>query len=153
MLRAVACLQLSIWLDKPHEIPVYSSESRNGWLGRHIQTHTRVRVHTYVSFRTSPCILSALHTTVTDFTGCPEHSSTEYGNYSGREGIPASSRQKNNSRFMKHKLKSTTLLGFEQESTEASETVPAPICQNAGRCYEPAGLSIILSNHTHIFFS
>lgn len=48
---------------------------------------------------------------------------------------------------MKHKVKFTSLLGFEQETTEASKTAPAPICQNAGKGYEPVGLSTVLSNH------
>ena len=114
-----------------------------------------IGTHVYVSFRTSSCILSALNKTIADFTGCPEHSSTEYGDYSGREGISASSRLKNNSRFTKHKGKFTSLSGFEQETTEASKTVPAPICQNTGKCYEPVGLSVVLSNYMPylIYFS
>lgn len=118
MLRVITCLWVTIWLNKPNKIPVYGSKSRTVLLDRH--THTYF-VHTYGSFRRSSCILSALNKTIPDFTQCPEHSSTEYGNYSGREGISVCSRLKNNSRFTRHKVKCTSLSGFQQETTEARQ--------------------------------
>lgn len=63
--------------------------------------------------------LAPVHPAMGDFTG------TGYGNYSGREGISASSRLENNSWFTKHKVQFTSRAGFEQESTEAREAVPA----------------------------
>lgn len=48
----------------------------------------------------------------------------KYGNYTRGEGIPISSRLKNNSQLMKHKGEFTSRAGLERESTEAREAVP-----------------------------
>lgn len=115
-------------LGELREIPV--SQQGQEWIAG------QTRMDTHVHSPAPACQHShPVHPAMGDFTACPELKH-KYGNYTGREGIPVSSRLKNNSRFMKHKGKFTNEQGLSRKALkQGRQCLCLPKCRKRlGSC-------------------
>lgn len=123
MLGAAACPWLTLGSVSSVKFP-FHSKGRRGLLDRHVHSPASACQHSHPA-----------HPAMGDFTACPELKH-KYGNCTGRQGIPVSSRLKNNSRFMKHKGKFTNEQGLSRKALkQGRQCLCLPKCRKMlGSC-------------------
>lgn len=143
MLGAAACPCLTLGSVSPVKFP-FHGKGRRGLLDRHEWINTCTAQLLTASTHSQP-----EHPARGDCTECPQLQQ-KYGNYTGREGIPGSSRLKNNSQFINARGNSSHEQGLSEKALkQGGQCLGLPKCRKRlGSC---RNLSCFVQPHAMLF--